>query len=85
MVSFFLCTTFFVTEIPPSRDLAKCELLRLYFQFLFAKLLKTLQFFVFKILLEEHPKALLKISLIDVDSLAKIYLFYQVYPFFHKL
>ena len=43
----FLSTTFYVTEVYPERNSAKCELLRLYIQFYFTKILKALQFFVF--------------------------------------
>ena len=43
----FLSTTFYVTEVYPEGNSAKCELLRLYIQFYFTKTLKALQFFVF--------------------------------------
>ena len=43
MVSFILSTTFSVIEIPPWRDSAKYQLLRLYSQFPFIKVLKALQ------------------------------------------
>ena len=65
-----LSTTFSVTEIPPQRDSAKSQLLRLYTQFSFTKILKALytDFHIYNIL-EERPKALLKMFLIDVDRL----------------
>ena len=68
MVSFILSTTFFDTEISHQRDLAKSQLLRLYSQFSFTKILKALRtdFNIYSIL-EERPKAFLKMFLIDVD------------------
>ena len=42
MVSFILSTTFSVTEILPQKDSAKSQLLRLYSQFSFTKILKAL-------------------------------------------
>ena len=70
MVSFILSTTFTVTEIPPQRDSAKSQLLRLYSQFSFTKILKALHtgLNIYSIL-EERPKALLKMFLIDDDRL----------------
>ena len=70
MLSFILSTTFSVTEILPQRSSAKIQLLRLYSQFSFAKMLKALHtgFNIYNIL-EERPKALLKMFLIDVDRL----------------
>ena len=70
MVSFILSTTFSVTEMPPQRDSTKSQLLRLYSQFSFTKILKALHtgFNIYNIL-EERPKALLKMFLIDVDRL----------------
>ena len=70
MVSFILSTTFSVTEIPPQSDSAKNQLLRLYSQFSFTKILKALHtgFNIYNIL-EERPKALLKMFLIEVDRL----------------
>ena len=47
MVSFILSATFSATEIPPWRDSAKCQLLRLYSQFSFTKILKALQVLIF--------------------------------------
>ena len=52
---------------PPRRDSSKCELLRLFFQFHLTKLLKALQIFCIYYILEERPKVLLKVSLIDVS------------------
>ena len=70
MVSFILSTTFSVTEIPPQRNSAKSQLLRLYSQFSFSKIIKALHTgFNVYIILEENPKAFLKMSLIDVDRL----------------
>ena len=70
MVSFMLSTTFSVTEILPQRDSAKSQLLRLYSQFSFTKILKARHegFHIYNIL-EERPQALLKMLLIDVDRL----------------
>ena len=70
MVSFILSTTFSVTEITLQRDSAKSQLLRLYSQFSFTKILKTLHtgFNIYSIL-EVRPKAFLKMFLIDVDRL----------------
>ena len=64
MVSFILSTTFTVTEIPPQRDSAKSQLLRLYSKFSFTKILKALHagLNIYSIL-EERPKTLLKCSL----------------------
>ena len=42
MVSFILSTTFSVTEIPHQKDSAKSQLLRLYSQYSFTKILKAL-------------------------------------------
>ena len=68
MVSFILSTTFFDTEIPPQRDSAKSQSLRLYSQFSFSKILKALHTGVnIYSILEECLKAFLKIFLIDVD------------------
>ena len=47
MVSFILSTTFSVTEIPPRRDSPNCQLLPLYSQFWFTKILKALQVLTF--------------------------------------
>ena len=47
MISFILSTTYSVTEIPTRRDSAKRQLLRLYSQFSFTKILKALQVFIF--------------------------------------
>ena len=47
MVSFILSATFSATEIPPWRNSAKCQLLRLYSQFSFTKILKALQVLIF--------------------------------------
>ena len=41
LVSFILSTTFSVTKIPPRRDSAKCQLLRLYSQFSITKVPKA--------------------------------------------
>ena len=70
MVSFILSTTFLVTEISHQRDSAKSQLLRLYSQFLFTKILKALHrtFNIYNIL-EKHPMALLKVFLIAIDRL----------------
>ena len=70
MVSFILSTTFSITEIPPQRDSAKSQLLRLYSQFPFTKVLKALHagFNIYNIS-EERPKAPLKMFLIDYDRL----------------
>ena len=70
MVSFILSTTFSVVEIPPQRDSAQSQLLRLYSQFSFTKVLKASHtgFNIYNIL-EERPKALLKMFLIEVDRL----------------
>ena len=67
---FCLFDTFSVTEIPPQRDSAKRQLLHLYSQFSLTKILKALHagLDIYSIL-EERPKALLKIFLIDVDRL----------------
>ena len=70
MLSFILSTTFSVIEILPQRNSATIQLLRLYSQFSFAKMLKALHTgFNINNILEEHPKALLKMFLIDVDRL----------------
>ena len=70
MVSFILSTTFSVTEILPQKDSAKSQLLRLYSQFSFTKILKALPtgFNIYNVL-EERPKAFLKMFLIAVDRL----------------
>ena len=70
MINFILSTTFSVTEMLPQRDSGKSQLLRLYSQFSFTKILKALHtgFNIYNIL-EELPKALLKMFLIDVNSL----------------
>ena len=70
MVSFILSTTFSVTKISSRRDSAKSQLLSLYSQFLFSKILKALHtgLSIYSIL-EQHLKALLKMLLIDVDRL----------------
>ena len=70
VVSFILSTTFSITEIPPQRDSVKSQLLHLYSQFSFTKILKALRtgLNIYSIL-EERPKALLKMFLIDVDRL----------------
>ena len=47
MVICIVNTTFTVTETPPRRDSAKCQLLRLHFQFSFIKILKALQVLIF--------------------------------------
>ena len=47
MVSFILSTTFSGSEIPPRRDAAKRQLLGLYSNFSFAKILKALQVLIF--------------------------------------
>ena len=65
---FILSTNFSVTEIHPQRDSAKSDLLRLYSQFSFTKILKALHtgFNIYNIL-DERPMVLLKMFLIDVD------------------
>ena len=70
MVSFVLSATFSLTEIHPKRDSVKSQLLCLYSQFSFTKILKALHkgFDIYKIL-EECPKALLKMFLTDFDRL----------------
>ena len=70
MVSFILSITFSITEIPPQRDSAKSQLLRLYSQFSLNKILKALHTGsnIYNIL-EERPKTLLKMLLINVDRL----------------
>ena len=47
MVSFILSATFSATEIAPWRDSAKCQLLHLYPQFSFTRILKALQVLIF--------------------------------------
>ena len=70
MVNFILSNTLFVKEkFPPRRDSGKCQLLRLYSQFSFTKILKALKLFYVCKILEQSPKALLKIFLIDIDRL----------------
>ena len=70
MVSFILSTTFSVNEIHPQRNSAKSQLLHLYSQFSFTKIPKALHtgLNIYSIL-EERPKALLKMLLIEVDRL----------------
>ena len=66
MVSFILSNTLSVTEIPPQKDSAKSQSLRLYFQFSITKILKALYtgLNIYSIL-EEHPNAILKMFFID--------------------
>ena len=70
MASFILSTTLSVTAISPRWDSAKCQLLRLYFQFSFSKILKALHtgLNIYSIL-EERTKVFLKMLIIDVDRL----------------
>ena len=70
MVSFIFSTTFSVREILPRRDSTECQMLGLYSQFSFYKMLKALQVLIFTYsILEKRPKALLTMFLIDVDRL----------------
>ena len=64
-VRFILGSAFSVDEIAPKGDSAKCQLLRLYSQFSWTKILNA-GLNIYSIL-EERPKALLKMFLIDVD------------------
>ena len=68
--SFTLITTFSVTEILPQKDSSKCQVLHLHCQFSFTKILKALHtgLNIYSIL-EERPKLLLKMFLIDADRL----------------
>ena len=70
MVSFISSPTFPVTEIPSQKDSAKRQLLRLYSQLSFTKILKALHtgFNIYNVL-EERLKAFLKNFSIDVDRL----------------
>ena len=70
MVNIILITIFSVTEILPQKDLAKSQLVRLYSQFSFSKILKALHkgLNIYSIL-EERTNALLKMFHIDVDRL----------------
>ena len=54
MVSFILSTTFSVTEIPPRRDSAKCQLL--LFSNSFSKILKALQVLIFSAFWRNFPR-----------------------------
>ena len=56
MVSFILSTTFSVTEIPPRRDSPNCQLLPLYSQFWFTKILKALQVLTFTAFWRNVPR-----------------------------
>ena len=70
VVSFIFSTTFSVREILPRRDSTECQMLGLYSQFSFYKMLKALQVLIFTYsILEKRPKALLTMFLIDVDRL----------------
>ena len=70
MVSFVLSNTFFVTEIPLQIDSAKNQLLRLYSQSSFTKILKAPHTGLNSYsILEERSKDLLKKFVIDVDRL----------------
>ena len=77
--SFIVSTTFSIIEIPPQRDSAKSQLLRLYSQFSFTKILKALHagLNIYSIL-EESPRALLKAFLIDVERLTLLRRFQDV-------
>ena len=65
MVSFFLSTTFSVTEIPPWGDSAKCQLLQIFIH----QNSKSIIGLDIYSLLEESVEVLLKMFLINVDKL----------------
>ena len=65
MVSFFLSTTFSVTEIPPRGDSAKCQLLQI---FIYQNSKSIIGLDIYS-LLEESVEVLLKMFLINVDKL----------------
>ena len=54
--SFILSTSFSVTEIPPWRVSAKCQLLRLYSQYSLTKILKALQVLIFTTFWRNVPR-----------------------------
>ena len=56
IVRYILSTTLPVTEIAPRRDSDKCQLLRLYSQFSFTKILKTLQVIIFTAFWRNVPR-----------------------------
>ena len=65
IVSFILSTTYSVTDIPPRRDSAKRQLLSIFLH----QSTKSTTGLNINSILDELPKTLLKLGLIDVDRL----------------
>ena len=83
MIGFSQVPVSLLQKFPPQRDSVMYELLSLYFQFWFTKILKALQFSVFIIFWRNLPKTVLKMSLTDVNSV--YYLEVKTLKFIHFL
>ena len=67
MVSYFLSIIFSVTEVSPSKWLSKVWIATSLFSILIHQNTKSTTIFCIYNILEERPKVILEISLIDVD------------------
>ena len=71
IVSFIFSTTFSHTESNTQRDSAKCQLLRLYSQFSFTKILKALQALIFTSFWGNFPRISQKRSLLTSTNVTE--------------